>query len=117
MTTRKVPKYGGGATSEPDSPEPEARDDRTEEGEAAPKGERVPPPFTKRKEGQAMHRLQRFLPIFYGHPSRALWRRLRRVRAGKTHDAIFELALGCQRLEDHIIALEQRLATLEREVV
>jgi len=34
-----------------------------------------------------MHRLQRFLTIFYGHPSRALWRRLRRVRAGKTHDA------------------------------
>ena len=34
VMTRKILKYGGGATSEPDSPEPEARDGRTEEGEA-----------------------------------------------------------------------------------
>ena len=43
VMTRKILKYGGGATSEPDSPEPEARDDRTEEGEVTPqRGEGAP---------------------------------------------------------------------------
>ena len=60
-----------------------------------------------------MHRLQRFLPIFHGKPSRSLWRSIRHVKQDKTADALFAVAASCQQLEANVIALEQRLAALE----
>lgn len=59
-------------------------------------------------------RLTRFFPIFSGKRSKPLWKGICKIQ-NKTGDALFNLALYCQRLEEIVENLEERIAALEKE--
>ena len=59
--------------------------------------------------------LQRFARSFSGKRSRVFWRSLRKVRGARTSEVLHDMAYRCQQLEECIMALEERVASLERD--
>lgn len=57
--------------------------------------------------------LQRLRRVFSGKDSKDLWKAIEKVKHNKTSWALYTLGCTCQDLEEHVQALESRIARLE----